>query len=85
MLQKGMMKEIKEMNIRQIKATQVQYSSKMSDSWSRDSQATADPSLGKMTLLDFPIAITESGWFGNTNSLGTNKNKHKPKQNIVVP
>lgn len=47
----------------------------MSDSWSRDDQATTDSSLGKLTPQAFPILITELSWFGDPNILGTIKTK----------
>lgn len=70
------MKGIKELDIRSVKAIQVQqHESKVSDSWSRDGLVTVDSFLRKMTLQDFPIPITELGWFGSPNILGTNKTK----------
>lgn len=47
----------------------------MSDSCSRDGLATVGSFLGKMILQDFPIPITELGWFGSPHILGTNKTK----------
>ena len=47
----------------------------MSDSWSRDGQATVDSSLGEVTLQDFSISITELGWSEDLSTLDTNKTK----------
>lgn len=75
------MKDIKGIDKRQVKVTQAQHGSKMSDSWSR--QATIDSSLGKLTHQAFPILITELSWNGNPNISGTIKTKQN-KTNLAL-